>query len=97
MDPLFWAPRGGADIPEKVGVDDVARRERDAAAVDRAADHARPFKVLNVPQASEVATLVVAEAIEAVEDAAVLEDGDSAAVELLEVLRGREKKERTRE
>lgn len=85
MDPLLRPARRGADVAEQVGVDDVARRERDAAAVDRAADDAGSLKVLDVAQATEVAALVVAEAVEAVDGVAVLEDRDPAAVELLGV------------
>ncbi len=85
MDPLLRPARRGADVAEQVGVDDVARREGDAAAVDRAADDAGSLKVLDVAQATEVAALVVAEAVEAVDGVAVLEDRDPAAVELLGV------------
>ena len=85
VDPLLRPARRGADVAEQVGVDDVARRERDAAAVDRAADDAGSLKVLDVAQATEVAALVVAEAVEAVDGVAVLEDRDPAAVELLGV------------
>ena len=83
MDPLLGPARGRADVAKEVGVDDVARRERDAAAVDRAADDAGALEVLDVPEAAEVAALVVAEAVEAVDGVAVLEDRDPATVELL--------------
>ena len=53
--------------------------------MDRAADDAGSLKVLDVAQATEVAALVVAEAVEAVDGVAVLEDRDPAAVELLGV------------
>ena len=53
--------------------------------MDRAADDAGSLKVLDVAQATEVAALVVAEAVEAVDGVAVLEDRDPAAVKLLGV------------
>lgn len=83
MDPLFGSSRGRADVAKQIGVDDIARRERHAAAVDGAADDAGALEVLDVSQASKVAALVVAEGVKAVEGVAVLEDGDPAAVELL--------------
>ena len=54
--------------------------------MDRAADDAGPFKVLDVAQATQIAALVVAEAVEAVDGVAVLENGDPAAVELLVIV-----------
>lgn len=83
VDPLLRPPGRGAHVPEQVSVDDVARRERHPAAVDRAPDHARALEVLDVAQAAQVAPLVVAEAVEAVDGVAVLEEGDPAAVEFL--------------
>ena len=83
VDPLLGATGGGADFALQVGVEDVSRRERDAAAVDGAHDDAVSFKVLDVAEASQVPSLVVAEAVEAVDRVAVLEDGDPPAVELL--------------